>query len=157
MWIILPYSTYTERQKKLITSSERRSLKSSTSKLIIFGHWLAIVLLMKHIWKIKGLLLSKRRKMQCNHKNMTETAHWEPPRKAAYSEHSIESIRSISVVGYVTPVLAFVRAELRARKGSSFCDFWKITSCDFTSFYSILPPAKVFLNEKVMFLLMLGV
>ena len=28
---------YTERQKKLITSSERRSLKSIASKLIIFG------------------------------------------------------------------------------------------------------------------------
>ena len=31
-----PY--YTERQKKLITSSERRSLKFTQSKLIIFGH-----------------------------------------------------------------------------------------------------------------------
>ena len=29
---------YTERQKKLITSLERRSLKSTPSKLIIFGH-----------------------------------------------------------------------------------------------------------------------
>ena len=29
---------YTERQKKLITSSGRRSLKSTASKLIIFGH-----------------------------------------------------------------------------------------------------------------------
>ena len=33
---------YTERQKKLITSSGRRSLKSTASKLIIFGH--------KYIW-----------------------------------------------------------------------------------------------------------
>ena len=30
--------TYTERQKKLITSSGRRSLESMLSKLIIFGH-----------------------------------------------------------------------------------------------------------------------
>ena len=29
---------YTERQKKLITSSGRRSLKSTLSKLIVFGH-----------------------------------------------------------------------------------------------------------------------
>ena len=29
---------YTEHQKKLITSSERRSLKSMLSKLLIFGH-----------------------------------------------------------------------------------------------------------------------
>ena len=30
--------TFTERQKKLITSSERHSLKFTTSKLITFGH-----------------------------------------------------------------------------------------------------------------------
>ena len=30
--------TITERQKKLITSSEQCSLKSTASKLIIFGH-----------------------------------------------------------------------------------------------------------------------
>ena len=40
---------YTERQKKLITSSEWRSLKSTTSKWIIFGHRYAIVLFMKNI------------------------------------------------------------------------------------------------------------
>ena len=33
-----PILYYTERQKKLITSSGRRSLKSTLSKLIIFGH-----------------------------------------------------------------------------------------------------------------------
>ena len=31
-------SIYTEHQKRLITSSGRRSLKSTQSKLIIFGH-----------------------------------------------------------------------------------------------------------------------
>ena len=38
------------------------------------------------------------------------------------------------MAGYVTAilVLAFVRAELRTRGVHSFCDFWKITSCDFT-------------------------
>ena len=38
--------------------------------------------------------------------------------------------------GYETAVLAFVRAELRGWETSSFCDFWKVTSCDFTPFYS---------------------
>ena len=33
-----PQIYYTESQKKLITSSGRRSLKSTASKLIIFGH-----------------------------------------------------------------------------------------------------------------------
>ena len=43
---------HTERQNKLITSSEGHSLKSTASKLIIFGHRLAIVILIKHIYKI---------------------------------------------------------------------------------------------------------
>ena len=42
---------YTERQKKLITSSGRRSLKSTLSKLIIFGHKKALILLTKNIYK----------------------------------------------------------------------------------------------------------
>ena len=60
------YSIYTERQKKLTTSSERRSLKSTAWKLIIFRHRYAIVLPMKHIWKIQRFLLPKRRKMRWN-------------------------------------------------------------------------------------------
>ena len=55
---------------------------------------------------------------------ITGTARWEPPQKAAYSEHSI-AIHSISKAGYVTAVLAIVRTELRAREASNFCDFLK--------------------------------
>ena len=40
---------YTERQKKLITSSECHSLKSKTSTWIIFGHRLGKFILHKHI------------------------------------------------------------------------------------------------------------
>ena len=58
---------YTERQKKLITSSGRRSLKSTLSKLIIFGHKSALILLNKNIWKTQDFLASKRRKMRLNH------------------------------------------------------------------------------------------
>ena len=102
---------------------------------------------MKHIWKIKGLLLSKRRKIQWNRKrsffNNNKNARWEPPQKAAYSEHSI-AIHSISKAGYVTAVLAIVRScKLRAQEASSFCDFWKMTSCNFTLFYSFLTQANV--------------
>ena len=39
------------------------------------------------------------------------------------------------MVGYVTAALAFVCVKLRAQE-SSFCDFRKITSCDFAAFYS---------------------
>ena len=47
------------------------------------------------------------------------------------------------MAGYVTTILAFVCAELHAQAGS-FCDFWKMTYCDFTAFYSILTQAKVY-------------
>ena len=57
-----PNGTYTEHQKKLITSSERHSLKSFALKLIISRQRQAILLLMKHIWKIKRLLLPKKEK-----------------------------------------------------------------------------------------------
>ena len=40
---------YTERQKKLITSSKRHTLKSNAFKWIIIGHRLAKILLTKHI------------------------------------------------------------------------------------------------------------
>ena len=47
-------------------------------------------------------------------------------------------MHSISKAGYVTAVLAIVRTELRARENEQFCDFWKMTSCDFYLFYSFL-------------------
>ena len=40
---------YAERQKKLITSSERHTLKSNAQKWNIIGNRLAIILLTKHI------------------------------------------------------------------------------------------------------------
>ena len=54
--------------------------------------------------------------------------------EAAYSEHSI----AISIAGYVHAVPAFVCFELPAREASSFCDFWKLTSCNFFAFISSL-------------------
>ena len=44
------------------------------------------------------------------------------------------------MVGYVTAVLAFVRVGAPAvgRETSIFWDFLKVTSCDFTPFYSFL-------------------
>ena len=89
---------------------------------------------MKHIWKIKGCFCQNEI-AKGHFSKITETARWEPPRKAAFSEHSI-AIHSISKAGYITAVLAVVHTELRAREASSFCDFWKITSYDLTLFYS---------------------
>ena len=47
---------YTEHQKKLITYSERHTLKSKAQKWIIIGHRWAIILLTKHISKNLCLL-----------------------------------------------------------------------------------------------------
>ena len=70
---------------------------------------------MKHIWKSKGCFCQKGEKIAKGHlSKFAETADREPPRKAAYSEHLIV-IHSILMAGYVTAVLAFVPAELRAR------------------------------------------
>ena len=77
------------------------------------------------LWQIKGLLLSKRRKI--NNK-ITETAHWEPPRKTAYLEHSI-AIHSISMsMAGLTAVLAFVRVELRAQEARCEQFLWFLKS-----------------------------
>ena len=98
---------------------------------------------MKLTWKIKGFLLSKRKKMLWNHKKAflksTKIAHWEAPWKTAYSEHSI-AIHSIPMVGYITPILAFVHTELCAREASSFCIFEKLPlafSLHFTLFFGL--------------------
>ena len=42
------------------------------------------------------------------------------------------------MAGYVNAVAAFVCFELPAREASSFCDFWKLTSCDFIAFISLI-------------------
>ena len=42
------------------------------------------------------------------------------------------------MAGYVDAVPAFVCFELPARETSSFCDFWKLTSCNFIVFISSL-------------------
>ena len=42
------------------------------------------------------------------------------------------------MAGYVNTVRAIVCFELPAREASSFCDFWKLTSCDFIAFISSL-------------------
>ena len=100
---------------------------------------------MNHIWKIKGLLLSKRRKCKIakgHFSKITEIARWEPPRMTVYSEHSI-AIHSISKTGYVTAILAIVHPKLSAREASSFCDLWKMTSCDFTLFYYFLTQSNI--------------
>ena len=103
-----------------------------------------MVLLMKHIWKIKGWFCQKGEKcdeIATGHfSKITETARCEPPWKAVYSELSI-AIHLTSKAGYVTTGLAIDQSG--AWEAISFCDFWKITSCDFTLFYSFLNEANI--------------
>ena len=42
------------------------------------------------------------------------------------------------MAGYVNAAPDFVCFELPAREASSFCDFWKLISCDFIAFISSL-------------------
>ena len=46
------------------------------------------------------------------------------------------AIHSISMAGNLTAVLVFVRAKLLAQKMKIFYDFWEMTFCDSTLFYS---------------------
>ena len=80
--VSLGLGRYTERQKKLITSSARRSLKSTLSKLIIFGHKQALILLNKNIWKTQDFRVPKRRKLRLNH----ERSFFENRRNCSPSE-----------------------------------------------------------------------
>ena len=84
MSILFTLCTYTECQKKLITSSGRLSLKSMLSKLMIFGHKQALILLNKNIWKTQDFLVpKKRRKLQLNH----ERSFFENCRNCSPSKH----------------------------------------------------------------------
>ena len=51
------------------------------------------------------------------------------------------------MAGYVTAAPAFVCGKPGAREASSFCDFWKMTSCDFTAFFFILTQANLIVLE----------
>ena len=76
---------------------------------------------------------------------IAETSHRVSSMEAAYSEHSI------SMAGYFeSPELAFVCIKLPGREASSFCDFFNLTSCDFTAFFSFLTPANLWLFLDVL-------
>ena len=135
VWPMLIYM-YTERQKETY-----RLFKVTLTKIhrIKINHlWTQISCSSPHEAHLKHQRVAEVKKEgKCgkiakgNFSKITETARWKPPQKAPYSEHSI-AIHSISKAGYVTAVLAIVRAELCAREASSFRDFWKMTSCNFT-------------------------
>ena len=130
---------YTERQKKLITSSVIATLTKIHH--IKNNHiWTLIIYRTSyeaHL-KIERLAFVKKERkcvkfakciffLQKSQKPLTK----KPPRKTVYSEHSIATIQSISMAGYVTTVPAFVCGELPAEH---FLWFLEITSCDIIAF-----------------------
>ena len=131
---------YTERQKKRITSSERHTLNSKALKWTIIGHTLALLLLTKHIQKLR-LLESKRNEViesaRGHFSKITETA-------ARLSGTGLGTDNS-QYGDYITRLwncmnssCMFSIDSLSLRfSGSSFCDFWKVTFCDFSAFSSL--------------------
>ena len=106
---------------------------------------ITLILLKKNMWKTKVCLCQKGEKCEIakgHFSKITETVHRARSMEAAYSEHSI-AVHSISIAGYVIPVPAFVCGKLPGREASSFCDFWKLTSCDFTTFFNFLTQANL--------------
>ena len=65
-------------------------------------------------------------------KLLAENLHERPP-----IQNISIAIHSIWKAGYCNRC-----TELRAREASSFCDFWNMTSCDFTLFYSFFDSSK---------------
>ena len=145
---------YTERQKKLITSSERHSLKSTASKCIIFGPRLVKVILNKHIKKIKFHFRQKGDKCgesaRGKFSKITETARlpgWEyEADKSRYGGYITRHWNLINCY-----CMFWIGCFRGTHWESSFCDFRKITFRDFTAFFSFLTQANFFLLQ--MFLL----
>ena len=133
--------TYTEHQKKLITSSGWRSLISTASKLIIFGHYFLIRIKKKKkiflLQKGENMVWSRNVIFRKSQKLLTERALSELHggglfiKVKSYSFNFNGGLRKHSV-GYCllqTP---------GPSQASNFCDVWKLTSCDFIPFISSL-------------------
>ena len=143
-WDVLG-STYTERQNKLITSSEQHALKSKALKWIMIGDRLALVLLTKYISKNKRLIESEKIKIRWihkmsfvkNHRNCSPPAH-----RALHGQY----VYYTQYGGYITHHWNWMNSYSMFRIGmlswrfsvSSFCDLLKMTFCYFTAFFSFL-------------------
>ena len=101
---------------------------------------------MKHIWKIKGRVLSKWR--NCgeiakvifkNHRNCSQRTST----KGRLFRAAFISYSSISMTGYVTAPPAFVHGKLHALKESRLCKKKIMSSYNFTAFFSILTRANL--------------
>ena len=110
MFLIL--SMYTERQKKLITSSERHTLKSTAFKWIIIGHRLAIILLTKHIKKNTFAWVKKNTiRWNCKRSFFKTHINCSPPGHRARLDNS-------QYGGYITRLWNWMNSYWMFSKGS---------------------------------------
>ena len=100
-----------------------------------------LILLNQNICKTQDFLVAKRRKMRFNHdRSFSKIAETCSPSELhggslfrtfnSYSFNFNDGLRKRRT--------GFVCFELPAREASSFCEFWKLTSCDFITFISSL-------------------
>ena len=139
---------YTERQKKLITSSECHSLKSKASKWIIFGHKLNLSLIST---SKKTKVYFNQRGDKCDEiargqfSKITETACLSAGLGVRSRQKPVRRLRNppLKIEWIAIECSEYIRlppwSSLRARSVSSFYDFRKITCRDLTSFFSFLP------------------
>ena len=79
-----------------------------------------------------------------NFSKITETAHWASSTEAAYSEHFNSYMYLFNFNGELCKRrISFCLWQTPSREASSFCDFWKLTSCDFTRFFSFFTQANL--------------
>ena len=114
-----------------------REIFTLSFEIMVILDWTSPLIRMKNtrfsrIKKEKMWLITK-----VHFSKIAETAHRASSTEAAYSDNSI-AINSIAMAGCVNAVRAIVCFELPAQEASSFCDIWKLTSCDFIVFISSL-------------------
>ena len=141
------HNVCTERQKKLITSSERHSLKSKASKWIMYDMYLDTA----HQKKKEGLLESKWGvkmwwyKIQIHVHVFGHVGHfWKITETARLLGWKFAAYIKSQYGGYITRPWNWMNSYLilwigfprGAHSVSSFCDFSKMTFCDFAAFFS---------------------
>ena len=130
---------YTERQKKLITSSECHSLKSKALTWIIFGHRLGKFILNKHIQKT-NVYFNQRgylNEMKSQEVNFQKSEKLLASRAGRSNQTKASTVFMYHQWNWMNSYWMFWIGCLHgARSVSSFCHFRKMTFRDLTSFFS---------------------
>ena len=152
---LLHISLHTECQKKLITSLERHCLKPTTSKSIIIirtyiSYWQYPLSSISEKQQQQMFAYVKKEKMQWNGKSKFFKYH----RHNSRLEFGVRP-RKKPVRWLHTPPLKLKEYLIFWEGGPllrflvrSFCDFWKITFCNFTAFFTFSTQANYFFFRR---------